>query len=52
MEGHGIPDHVHQCLSIPARYSVAYTKCGEMYSPDPMEVVQWRIDVVRSRYSF
>ena len=25
IEGHVMPDHVHLCLSIPPRYSVAYT---------------------------
>jgi putative transposase len=24
VEGHAMPDHVHLCLSIPAKYSVAY----------------------------
>ena len=24
-EGHAMPDHVHLCLSIPPKYSVAYT---------------------------
>ena len=25
VEGHAMPDHVHLCLSIPPKYSVAYT---------------------------
>ena len=25
VEGHTMPDHVHMCLSIPPKYSVAYT---------------------------
>ena len=25
LEGHVMPDHVHMCLSIPPKYSVAYT---------------------------
>jgi putative transposase len=25
IEGHAMPDHVHLCLAIPPRYSVAYT---------------------------
>ena len=25
VEGHAMPDHVHLCLSIPPRYSVAFT---------------------------
>jgi len=25
MEGHAMPDHVHLCLSIPPKYSVAHT---------------------------
>ena len=25
LEGHAMPDHVHLCLSIPPKYSVAYT---------------------------
>jgi len=25
VEGHVMPDHVHMCLSIPPKYSVAYT---------------------------
>jgi putative transposase len=25
MEGHAMPDHVHLCLRIPPKYSVAYT---------------------------
>ena len=25
IEGHTMPDHVHMCLSIPPKYSVAYT---------------------------
>jgi putative transposase len=25
IEGHAMPDHVHLCMSIPPRYSVAYT---------------------------
>ena len=25
VEGHCMPDHVHMCLSIPPKYSVAYT---------------------------
>lgn len=25
IEGHAMPDHIHLCLSIPPRYSVAYT---------------------------
>jgi putative transposase len=25
IEGHAMPDHVHMCLSIPPKYSVAYT---------------------------
>jgi len=25
LEGHAMPDHVHMCLSIPPKYSVAYT---------------------------
>jgi putative transposase len=24
MEGHAMPDHMHLCLSIPPKYSVAY----------------------------
>ena len=24
MEGHAMPDHIHLCLSIPPKYSVAY----------------------------
>jgi putative transposase len=25
LEGHVMPDHIHMCLSIPPKYSVAYT---------------------------
>ena len=25
LEGHAMPDHVHMCLSIPPKYSVAHT---------------------------
>ena len=25
IEGHAMPDHVHLCMSIPPKYSVAYT---------------------------
>jgi putative transposase len=25
VEGHAMPDHVHLCLAIPPKYSVAYT---------------------------
>jgi putative transposase len=25
LEGHAMPDHIHLCLSIPPKYSVAYT---------------------------
>ena len=25
VEGHAMPDHIHLCLSIPPKYSVAYT---------------------------
>ena len=25
IEGHAMPDHVHMCLAIPPKYSVAYT---------------------------
>ena len=25
LEGHAMPDHVHLCLGIPPKYSVAYT---------------------------
>ena len=25
LEGHALPDHIHLCLSIPPRYSVAHT---------------------------
>ncbi len=25
LEGHGMPDHIHMCLSIPPKYSVAHT---------------------------
>ena len=25
IEGHAMPDHIHMCLSIPPKYSVAYT---------------------------
>lgn len=25
VEGHALPDHVHMCLSIPPKFSVAYT---------------------------
>ncbi len=25
LEGHAMPDHVHMCLAIPPKYSVAYT---------------------------
>ena len=25
MEGHALPDHIHLCLSIPPKYSVAHT---------------------------
>jgi putative transposase len=25
LEGHAMPDHIHMCLAIPPKYSVAYT---------------------------
>ena len=25
LEGHAMPDHIHLCLSVPPRYSIAYT---------------------------
>ena len=40
IDGHVMPDHVHMCLSIPPKYSVAFVtrvlegqECGENSSP-------------------
>jgi hypothetical protein len=41
VEGHGMVDHVHLCLSIPPKYSVATAvgrMKGEVGDPDPPRV--------------
>ena len=41
LEGHAMPDHVHLCLSIPPKYSVAHDDRvpeGEECCPDPSGV--------------
>ena len=38
VEGHALSDHVHLCLSIPPKYSVANTIEREVGDPDPPRV--------------
>ena len=43
VEGHAMPDHIHLCLSIPPKFSVAYTVGGlserEIRSPYPSGIL-------------
>ena len=45
LEGHALPDHIHLCLSIPPKYSVAYAigfLKGKSAVPIPRELLHER----------